>query len=125
MACSDTEIALAPPLLADRHLGAPRGLQIDVVVAGAEQLDQLQLGRRLMKRVRHLQARIADYVFRRGHRRLGFGLAFHDHGVEARRRHLAGNLADLGKRRRYDDNPRWHIASWRFLNSSDSNNSRP
>ena len=91
-------------IVGDGHLRAPRRLEIDVVVAGAEQLHQPQPRRRPVERVFHGQARIAQHVFglpERG-RKLR-PVAAHQHQLVAGRRQRAGDLTGLGRRRRDDD----------------------
>ena len=51
--CSATARELAPPLLATEHAGAPRGIQIHLVVACTEQLHQPQPRRGTVERIVH------------------------------------------------------------------------
>ena len=53
-------------IVRERHLGAPRGLEVDIVVAGAEQLHELELRHRLVELIPHRHVRIADHVFGAG-----------------------------------------------------------
>jgi hypothetical protein len=99
-------------VVGDRHLGAPRRVEIDVVVAGAEQLHQLEPRRRAVERVLHGQARIAQHVFGLPeHGRKLRPVAAHQHQLVAGRRQRAGDLAGLG-RRRHDDDAVAHAGSW-------------
>jgi hypothetical protein len=96
IACSDTEIALAPPLFDERHFRAPRGLEIDVVVAGAEQLHELRASAPPCRIVPHRNVRIGDHVLDAGQVGDDLGIVVNDDCLEPLRRHIARDVGDLG-----------------------------
>src|SRR5262249_49825584 len=102
-ACSATAIALAPPFLETGTL-ARRGIEVDAVVAGAEQLYEAEVRGAAIEIVGHFHVRIAQHVLRIAHRISQFApVAAHERQVEARGRHLAGDLADVGGRGHEND----------------------
>jgi hypothetical protein len=63
---------LAPPLL-QRHLALARRFEVGAVVAGAQHLDELELGRVPEELRRHVLLHEADEVVGAGQCRLHFG----------------------------------------------------
>ena len=83
-------------IVRERHFRAPRGLEVDIVVAGAEQLHQPELRHRLVELILHRDVRIGDHVFDAGKVGDDLGIVVDDHGFETLRRHLARDVGDLG-----------------------------
>jgi hypothetical protein len=91
-------------VVGNRHLGAARSLEIDVVVAGAEQLVQTEAGRGTIEGVAGAHIGVADEIFGGCERGFELGvLVAHDDELEPGRCERAGKLGDLGEGGR-DDN---------------------
>src|SRR6516162_6809305 len=91
-------------VVGNRHLGAARSLEIDVVVAGAEQLVQTEAGRGTIEGVAGAHIGVADEIFGGCERGFELGvLVAHDDELEPGRCERAGKLGDLGEGGRNDN----------------------
>ena len=103
MACSATEMA-GTAVVGDWNLSPARSFEVDVVVAGAEQLVQTEAGRGTIEGVASAHIGIADKIFGRGERGFELGvLVAHDDELEPGRYERACKLGDLGEGG-WDDN---------------------
>src|SRR5215510_14530966 len=104
MACSATEMALAPPLLETGTLARRAASRSNIVVAGAEQLVQTEAGRGTIEGVAGAHIGVADEIFGDCERGFELGvLVAHDDELEPGWCERAGKLGDLGEGGR-DDN---------------------
>jgi hypothetical protein len=77
-------------IVADRHPSLPSGFDVEPIVAGAEQLDQLETGCRPIEFGTELKARAADVIFGILQRRREFGaVELGDDELVARRQYRA------------------------------------
>ena len=85
-------------IVAERHAGTPCGGEVGLVVAGAQQLDQLQVRAGLEQRVVHEPVHEAHEIFGVPHCVEIFGALRRHYGkLEARRRHVPRDIGGIGK----------------------------
>ncbi len=100
-------------VVAYRNAGPPRRLDIDAVVAGAQQLHQLQLRRRPVERVVHLHLAEADDVLGIRQRGVEFGAAGpRDDCIETGRRQFARDVHRAQRIVGQQDLRRHRFPSW-------------
>src|SRR5262249_15982635 len=86
-------------VIGNRHLGAARSLEIDIVVAGAEQLVQTEAGRGTLEGLAGAHIGVADKIFGGCERGFELGaLVTDDDELEPGRCERAGKLGDPGDR---------------------------